>query len=164
MTIDQEKSESRLPNPAVLVPEVGAIGRALFAATANGSVPQPTISLVQLRAGQLVGSTYLTVLHSGNLRTAGETEERITAVATWRDATCFTEAERIALALVEAVHTPDPHGERVSDELYAAASAHYDDTALTTLVVALGQVGFFIPLALIGKPTPGVPPARQWRQ
>jgi alkylhydroperoxidase family enzyme len=164
MTTDQEKSESRLPDPAVLVPELREIGQALFKATAKGAVPQTTISLVQLRAGQLVGSTYLSVLHSGNLRTAGETEERIAAVATWRDATCFTEAERIALALVDAVHTPHPHGERVSDELYTAASAHYDDTALTTLVVALGQVGFFIPLALIGKPSPGVPPDRQWRE
>ncbi|MEU4525714.1 carboxymuconolactone decarboxylase family protein [Amycolatopsis sp. NPDC024027] len=74
-----------------------------------------------MRAGQIVGNTYLTVLHTGNLRKAGETDERVTAVASWRDATCFTEAERVALALVEAVLTPNPHGERVSDELYAQA-------------------------------------------
>ena len=39
---------------------------------------------------------------TGNLRQAGESEERITAVATWRDATYFTDAERVALELVEA--------------------------------------------------------------
>lgn len=154
---------SRLPNPAVLVPELGEVAGALFKAAGNGSVPRTTIGLVQLRAGQLVGNTYLTVLHTGNLRQAGEAEERITAVASWRDAPHFTAAERAALALVEAVLTPNPHDERVPDDLYALASEHYDEKALTTLALAIGQVCFFIPLALIGKPRPGVSAAEQWR-
>ncbi|RKT54529.1 carboxymuconolactone decarboxylase family protein [Saccharothrix australiensis] len=159
----QENPQSRLPNPGVLVPELAEIGAALFKATGNGSIPRTTISLVQLRAGQIVGNTYLTVLHTGNLRKAGEAEERVTAVSSWRDAPHFTAAERVALALVEAVLTPDPRGERVPDDLYALASAHYDDKALATLALAIGQVCFFIPLALIGKPLPGVSPAEQWR-
>ncbi|AXB41423.1 carboxymuconolactone decarboxylase family protein [Amycolatopsis albispora] len=163
-TTQRETLHSRLPNPAVLIPELGEIGAALFKATGNGSIPQATISLVQLRAGQLVGNTYLTVLHTGNLRKAGESEERITAVASWRDAPYFTDAERVALALVEAVLTPNPHGERVSDELSAQAAQHYDDKAIATLAMAIGQIGFFIPLALIGKPLPGVSSAEQWRQ
>ena len=162
-TTGQQHQESRLPNPLKLVPELGQIGGALFKATGNGSVPQATISLLQLRAGQIVGNTYLTVLHTGNLRKAGESEERITAVASWRDAPYFSGPERAALALVEAVLTPSPQGERVSDELYAQVSEHYDDTALVTLTMAIGQVCFFIPLALIGKPLPGVSPADQWR-
>ncbi|GGS45193.1 carboxymuconolactone decarboxylase family protein [Actinokineospora fastidiosa] len=156
-------TESRLPNPAKLVPELGKVAGALFEATGNGSIPRTTVSLVQLRAGQIVGNTYLTVLHTGNLRKAGETDERVTAVASWRDAPYFTEAERVALELVEAVLTPNPDGERVPDALYAKASEHYDDKALATLAMAIGQVGFFIPLALIGKPLPGVAPAEQWR-
>ncbi|MEO3783758.1 carboxymuconolactone decarboxylase family protein [Actinocorallia sp. B10E7] len=159
----QKTLQSRLPNPAVLVPELGEVAGALFKATGNGSIPQTTISLVQLRAGQIAASTYLTVLHTGNLRKAGETEERITAVASWRDAPYFTGAERAALTLVEAVLTPAPHGERVPDELYAQASEHYDDKALATLIMAIGQICFFLPLALIGKPLPGVAPAEQWR-
>lgn len=156
-------TESRLPNPAVLIPELKDIGGALFKATGNGTVPQATISLVQLRAGQIAGSTYLTVLHTGNLRRAGVAEESITAVASWRDAPHFTAAERVALELVESVLTPNPAGERVPDELYARASGQYDDKALATLIMAIGQVCFFLPLALIGKPLPGVSPAEQWR-
>lgn len=156
-------TQSRMPNPGALVPESGAIGGALFKATLNGTVPRATISLMHLRAGQIVGNTYLTVLHTGNLRKAGEPEERITAVASWRDALVFTEAERVALELVEAVLTANPSGERVTDDLYARASKEYDDKALATLVMAIGQVNFFIPLALIGKPLPGVSPAEQWR-
>ncbi|MCJ1678399.1 carboxymuconolactone decarboxylase family protein [Streptomyces sp. APSN-46.1] len=145
----------RMPNPIDLVPELADVSASLFRATGNRSVPRATISLLQLRAGQIVGNTYLTVLHSSFLRKAGESEERITAVASWQDAPYFTEAERAALALTEAVLQPAPHGtERVTDELYAEAAKHYDDKALATLTIAIGQVNFFIALAVIGKPTP----------
>ncbi|GAA1197140.1 alkylhydroperoxidase family enzyme [Kitasatospora gansuensis] len=145
---------SRMTDPTELIPELKEVSAALFKATGNRSVPRTTIGLVQLRAGQIVGNTYLTVLNTGLLRKAGETDQRLTALPSWRDATYFTDAERAALALVEAVLLPNPHGERVSDELYAEAARHYDPKALATLTVAIGQVNFFIPLALIGKPLP----------
>jgi AhpD family alkylhydroperoxidase len=162
-TVTQAPS-SRLPNPNQLVPEMGELTKALFKVTANGAVTRSTIGLVQLRAGQIVGNTYLVVLHTGGLRKAGESEERITAVATWQDAPYFTEAERVALALVEAVLQPSPHAERVPDDLYEWACRHYDPKALATLAMAIGQVAFFIPLAVIGKPLPGVKPSEQWRR
>ncbi|MEV4430679.1 carboxymuconolactone decarboxylase family protein [Streptomyces sp. NPDC053792] len=154
---------SRLSNPVRLVPELGAVAGALYKATGNGSVPKTTIDLLQLRAGQIVGNTYLTVMHTESLRKDGVSEERITAVASWQDAPYFTEEEAVALALVEAVLQPGaPGAERVSDELYARAAAVYDEKALTTLALAIGQVNFFVPLALIGKPLPGVKPSEQW--
>jgi alkylhydroperoxidase family enzyme len=113
---------SRLSNPQDLVPELKDLSAALYRVTGNGSVPRATIGLMQLRAGQIVGNTYLAVLHATTLRKTGESEERVTGVATWQDAPYFTEAERVALALVEAVLRPSPHGERVTDELYARAS------------------------------------------
>ncbi|MEV3962534.1 carboxymuconolactone decarboxylase family protein [Nocardia sp. NPDC050193] len=158
----QQRDGSRMPNPQQLVPELGEIGAALFKATGNGAIPRTTVGLVQLRAGQIVGSTYLAILHTGNLRKAGESEERLAAVATWRDAPYFTAAERVALALVEAVLQSAAHGERVPDSLYAEAAEHYDDKALATLAMAIGQVNFFVPLALIGQPLPGRTPAEQW--
>jgi alkylhydroperoxidase family enzyme len=157
-TTAQDNRRSRLPDPNQFIPEIAEIAEAMFRATQSGSIPRTTISLVQLRAGQIVGNTYHTVRQTGDLRKAGETEERITAVASWRDAPYFTDAERVALELVEAVLTPNPYGERVPDELYARASAHYDDKALWTLTLAIGQMCFFIPVALIAKPIPGQEP------
>lgn len=154
---------SRFPDPQQLVPELGDVSTALFKITGNGAVPRSTITLVHLRAGQLVENTYLTVMHTANARRAGVTEERIAAVASWKDAPYFTAAERMALELVEAVLMPSGRSERVPDNLYARAAEHYDDKALTTLAMAIGQVNFFIPLALIGKPLPGVSMAEQWR-
>ncbi|WP_066941683.1 carboxymuconolactone decarboxylase family protein [Microtetraspora fusca] len=156
-TTEQDNLQSRLPDPSQFFPEVATIAGAMAKATLNGAIPHTTINLVQLRAGQIVGSTYHTVRQTGLLRKAGETEERITAVASWQDAPYFTDAERVALELVEAVLTPNPFGERVPDELYAKAAAHYDDKALWTLTIAIGQICFFIPVALIAKPIPGKP-------
>lgn len=146
---------SRMPDPAAFVPEVSDVSAALFRATGNRSVPRNTISLVHLRAGQIVHNTYLTILNTSFLRKLGESEERITAVSSWQDAHCFNGAERAALALVEATLQPAPHGkERVSDELYAEVAKHYDEKALATLTIAIGQINFFIALAVIGKPQP----------
>ncbi|MFI8961618.1 carboxymuconolactone decarboxylase family protein [Streptomyces sp. NPDC053493] len=150
-------------DPARLVPEVAEVSAALFKVTGNGSVPRSTISLVQLRAGQIVGSTYLTVLHTGFLRKAGASEEQITSVASWQDSPYFSAAERAALALVEAVLQPSAQGERVPDALYAEVAGHYEPKALATLMFAIGQVNFFVPVALVAKPVPGRPFTAPWK-
>jgi alkylhydroperoxidase family enzyme len=157
-TTNQDGLRSRLPDPNQFVPELAAISADMYKAIQNGSIPQTIVGLVQLRAGQIVGNTYHTARQADALRKAGESEERINAVATWRDAHFFTDAERVALELMEAVLTPNPSGERVPDELYARARAHYDTKALWTLTMAIGQMGFWIPVALIGKPIPGQEP------
>ena len=66
--------------------------------------------------------------------------------------------ERIALELMEAVLTPNPSGERVPGEMFARAADHYDTKALWTLTMAISQMFFWIPVALIGKPAPGREP------
>ena len=121
-TTSQDNLQSRLPDPNQFFPELAGMAGAMFKATLNGSIPQTTISLVQLRAGQIVGSTYHTVRQTGHLRQAGETEERITAVASWRDVPYFTDAERVAPELVEAVLTPIRSGSACETELLGAGA------------------------------------------
>ncbi|GAA4411990.1 carboxymuconolactone decarboxylase family protein [Actinokineospora soli] len=153
---------SRMPNPLRFIPEIAGIAADLNKAIENAPIPQTTVLLVRFRAGLLLGSTYFTVRDAEALRAAGEPEERITAVATWHTAPYFTDAERVALELVDAVLTPNPTGERVSDELYARASTLYDDKALWSLITAIGHIGFFAPAALIAKPIPGMPPGQNY--
>ena len=145
----------RIPDINTLVPEIQDVTVALAKATGNGSVPPTTISLMYLRAGQIVGNTYQAMRHSVGLRKAGESEDRIAAVATWWDAPYFTAAERAALALTEAVFQPNVRGEeRVPDDLFAEASKHYDEKGLSTLMVTLGSAGFWMAIALTLKPPP----------
>jgi AhpD family alkylhydroperoxidase len=145
----------RIPDINKLVPEIPEVAGALVKATENGSVPPTTISLIYLRAGQIVGNTYQVMRHSVDLRKAGESEERIATVATWWDAPYFTNAERAALALTEAVFQPNARGdERVPDDLFAEVSKHHDEKALSTLTVVLASAGFWMNVALILKPPP----------
>ncbi len=158
----QTNLRSRLPDPTELFPDLVGVAGTMVKAIQNGSVPQSTIGLVQLRAGQLVGSTYHTIGQTGRLRESGETEERITALASWQDAPYFTDAERVALELVDAILTPNPSGPRVPDELYARAAAHYDDKALWTLTLAISVICYFVPIALVARPIPGMPPGQNY--
>lgn len=150
-------------NAQDLLPELGEISGALFKVTGNGSVPPITIGLIGLRACQISGNTYTLVRQARELRKLGESEDRIDALASWWDAPYFTDAERVALALMEAVLRPTTAGEeKVPDDLYSRAAEHYDPKALITLTVAIGQAMFFMPVALIGRPLPGMPPAETW--
>lgn len=145
----------RIPDVNTLVPEIQEVAGALMKATGNGSVPTGTTSMVFLRAGQIVGNTYQVIRHSADLRKAGESEERIAAVATWWDAPYFTDPERAALALTDAVFQPGARGEeRVPDDVFAEAAKHYDDKALSTLLVVLASAGFWMNIALVLKPPP----------
>jgi len=57
---------------------------------------------------------------------------------------------------------PSTKGEKIPDELYAQAAEHYNPKAFATLTIAIGQALFYMPLALIGKPLPGMPPSKTW--
>jgi AhpD family alkylhydroperoxidase len=103
-------------------------------------VPSTTLDLVSLRASQINGCGPCLDMHARLARKAGETEERLTAVAAWRETPYFTNAERAALALTEAVtrlaDRPDP----VPDEIWHEATEHYDETALAGLILSIGLI------------------------
>ena len=71
---------------------------------------------------------------------AGETDERLAAAADWRHTPHFTEAERAALALTEAVtrlaDRPDP----VPDQIWDQSARHYDQQALAALIISIAQI------------------------
>ena len=70
----------------------------------------------------------------------GETDERLFAVAAWRDAPYFTDAERAALALTEAVTRLSDRADPVPDEIWNEAARHYDEPALAALLLAIATV------------------------
>ena len=95
--------QPRMKNPAMIVPDAMQALLALGASAAKGGVPPWTLGLVHLRASQINGCSLCVDMHPRILKKAGETDERLFALAAWRDAPYFTDAERAALALTEAV-------------------------------------------------------------
>jgi alkylhydroperoxidase family enzyme len=78
--------------------------------------------------------------HPRIARKEGETDERLYAVAAWRDAPYFTEAERAALALCEAVTRLSDREDPVPDEIWDEAVRHYEEPALAALVMAIAGI------------------------
>jgi alkylhydroperoxidase family enzyme len=79
-------------------------------------------------------------MHSRDLKKAGETDERLFAVAAWRDAPYFTDAERAALALTEAVTRLSDRVDPVPDDIWDEAARHYDESALAGLIIAIALI------------------------
>ncbi|HEX3648028.1 MAG TPA: carboxymuconolactone decarboxylase family protein [Pseudonocardiaceae bacterium] len=136
--------EARMQNPAALLPDVTKGIQTVVRATQNGSVPGSTLELVHLRASQINGCTFCVDYGMRGAKKSGESDERLWSVAVWREATCYTEPERAALALTEAMtRLPDRSADAVSDELWAEVTKHYDEKAVATLIVWVATTNLF---------------------
>src|SRR5262245_10719437 len=135
--------QARMKNPAMIIPEAMQALLALNAATEKGGVPGPTLGLVHLRASQINGCSVCVDMGWRMLRNAGESDERLFAVAAWQDAPYFTEAERAALALAEAVTRLSDRADTVSDEIWDQAARHFDELALAALILSIATTNTF---------------------
>ena len=112
-------------------------------------LPKPTQELVSLRASQINGCGWCADMHTKEAAAAGETAVRLHLVATWREATVFTEAEQAALALAEeGTRLADAH-HGVSDETWAQVRKHYDDDQIAALVALVALINAANRLAVI---------------
>jgi AhpD family alkylhydroperoxidase len=132
--------EPRMNHPAMVVPGAMDALQALSTAAARTGVPFATRKMVELRASQINGCSVCVDMHARELRKAGESEERIATVAAWREAPWFSDAERAALDLTEAVTRLADRGESVTDEIWQAAAEHYDEAALGGLLLEIGSI------------------------
>src|SRR5262245_41078013 len=107
--------QARMKNPAVNLPGAMQAIQALMASAQNAGIPEPTMHLVHLRASQINGCAPCVDGGVRHARTSGESEERLLAVAAWRETPYFTDAERAALALAEAVTRLSDRADPVPD-------------------------------------------------
>src|SRR4051812_17418489 len=132
--------EARMDHPAQTLPGAMQALMRLEKATQQAGVPETTLELLKLRAGQINGCSACVDIHSRALKVAGEPDERIVMVAAWRESIYFTDAERAALSLTEAVtpvaHRPDPG----PGEGWDGGGRHYDEAQLAALVLSTAAI------------------------
>ena len=148
---------ARMKNPAVVLPEAMRPLLDVVEATRRGGVPEETLELVHLRASQINGCSFCVDSGAKSAKRAGETDERLFAVAAWREAPYFTEAERAALALTEAATRLADRSDPVPDEIWDAAARHYDERGLAALILMIATTNFFNRLNVSTRQ-----PARAW--
>ena len=135
--------QPRMKNPTVVIPEANAAIQELIKATFKGGVSTRTMELIHLRASQINGCSFCVVssLHSGKQK--GESDERLFAVAAWREAPYFTDAERAVLALTEAVTRLADRSDPVPDAVWDEATKYYNEREMASLILWIATTNLF---------------------
>lgn len=137
---EKEALKARMNHPVMIIPEAMQAIQALGAATRKGGVPARTLQMIELRASQINGCSVCVDMHSRDLKKSGDTDDRIFGVAAWRDNPAFSDDERAALALTEALTRISDRPDPVPDEIWEEAAQHYDERALAALILAIANI------------------------
>lgn len=119
----------------------------------ESSSVEPTLRyLVELRASQINGCAFCCDMHSRELREAGETDQRLDCLPAWREAPCYTDRERAALAWTESVTlVAETH---VPDAVYEDARRHFNEKELADLTVVIGMINLWNRMAISFRQPP----------
>lgn len=134
---------ARLNNPADLLPEAGKGIGAIYSAVHSAGVDPAVLELVHLRTSQINACGPCVIAGSGAMRSSGQNEDRVAAVAAWRETPYFSDAERAALALAEASTRLADRADAVPDEIWDEAAKHFDANGLAAVVLWIGMSNLF---------------------
>ena len=158
--------QARMKNPVMVIPGVMEALQAVNKATEKSGLSQQIREMVHLRVSQINGCSVCVDMHWRGLKRTGESDERTFAVAAWRDAPYFTDAERAALALAEAVTRLSDRADPVPDEIWNEAAAHFDGQALSALILSIAMINVWNRLNVTTRQVAGEwiksAQARQW--
>jgi alkylhydroperoxidase family enzyme len=100
-------------------------------------------------------------MHAKDLRSAGETEQRIYSLDAWRETPFYNARERAALAWAEAV--TDLSNGHVSDEVYEQVRQEFTEEELELLTGAVAVINCWNRLNISFRRVPGDyhPPAHR---
>ncbi len=101
----------------------------------KSGLEESLLELVKSLASQINGCAWCLDMHTKDARAQGETEQRLYLLPVWREAPCYSDRERAALAWTEVVTKIATH--EVSDAVYAEARAHFDEKSLVDLTLAI---------------------------
>lgn len=110
------------------------------------------IELVKLRASQINGCAFCVDMHARRLRELGEPNERIDAVAAWREGPFFDERERAALSWTESVTLLSR--DHVPDAVFEEARAQFSEAELVHLTMVIATINVWNRLSVSFRVVP----------
>ena len=143
-TVQLHPVQPRMKNPSLIIPEANAAIQDLIKAVfKSGIVSSGTLELVHLRASQINGCSFCVVSGMRSGKQKGESDERLFAVSAWREAPYFTDAERAALALTEAVTRLADRSDPVPDSIWDEATKYYGEREMAVLLLWIATTNLF---------------------
>jgi AhpD family alkylhydroperoxidase len=119
-------------------PELMKSVLALNEAVEASGLEMSLLHLIKLRASQINGCSYCVDMHAHEALADGDSQQRVLLVSAWRESPLFTDRERAALAWTEVLTLVAKGG--VPDALYAATRAHFSESDLVKLTVAVSII------------------------
>ena len=104
------------------------------------------LELIKTRASQINGCAHCLDMHTKDARAHGESEQRLYALAAWREAPFYSDRERAALAWTEALTLIADDG--ADDAVYAEARRHFGEKELVDLTLAIVAINGWNRLAI----------------
>ncbi len=132
--------QPRMKSPVMLLPTAMEALHALTKSAEAAGLPRKLAELLNLRASQINGCAVCLDMHARALVKLGETAERIACVAAWREAPYYTDGERAALALTEALTRIADRPDGVPDEIWSEAARHHSEGVLAAIVVSIATI------------------------
>src|SRR3954471_18989001 len=132
---------------------MGSLHGAAVSAAQDAKVEPEILELIRIRASQINGCAFCLDMHTKDARAQGETEQRIYALNAWRETPFFTERERAALALTEAITMV--HTGQVPDTVYQEAAAVFDEAEVAALIWAATVINAYNRIAIATRMVPG---------
>jgi AhpD family alkylhydroperoxidase len=116
------------------------------------------LDLVKIRASQINGCAFCLVMHTNDAREHGESDERMHLLNAWHEAPVFTERERAALGVVDAVtRVADTH---VPDDVYEAARKQFSEKELVDLTAVIVAINAWNRVSITFRSVPQLKTAR----
>lgn len=111
------------------------------------------LHLVRLHASRINGCAYCIDMHWKDLRTIGESEQRLYSLDVWRECSCYTDRERAALEWAESVTSVS--ADQVPDAVYERVRPHFTETELANLTLAIAAINAWNRLSIAARLEPG---------
>jgi AhpD family alkylhydroperoxidase len=129
-----------------------AMSRLSLEARAPGLEPA-LLELVKLRASQINGCAFCLDMHAKDAIAGGEAETRLHLLPAWREASCYSDRERAALELTEAVTRLADDG--VPDDVWGRAAELFTAEELAGVVWAATVINAWNRVAISTRMEPG---------
>jgi AhpD family alkylhydroperoxidase len=121
--------------------KMSATAAEIRARAADAGLTRITLELVNIRVSQLNACVYCLDLHTRRALEAGETAQRLAVLPGWRETDLFTDVERAALEIAEAVTLVADH--HLPDADYTRLRGDLTDDQLSLLIWAAITINAF---------------------
>lgn len=115
----------------------------------SSGLERSLLLLVKSRVSQINGCAFCLDMHTKDARSGEEQEQRLFLLSVWREAPCYTERERAALAWAEAVTLIASN--EIGDDLYNAVRTYFNEKELVDLTYCIVAINSWNRLAIASR-------------